>query len=105
MINLSLHEGLLHNNWKAALVRPLLKKMGLELIRESFRPISNLSLESKVTEKAVACQPVKHCEANAPLLINQLSYRQIHSSETALMKVQNDILVKMDQQEVTLLIL
>ena len=34
-----------------------------------------------------------------------MSYRQFHSTETALLKVQNDILLNIDQQEVTLLVL
>ena len=45
------------------------------------------------------------CAANAPLRENQSSYREHHSTETALLKVQNDILLSMDRQEVTLLVL
>ena len=36
---------------------------------------------------------------------SQSSYRQFHSTETALLKVMNDILMKMNSQEVTLLVL
>ena len=35
----------------------------------------------------------------------QSSYRQFHSTETALIKAMNDILLKMNSQHVTLLIL
>ena len=46
-----------------------------------------------------------HSEKNAPLPTNQSAYRRFHSTETALVKVQNDILTSMDQREVTLLVL
>lgn len=42
MINSSLTSGVIPENWKLALVIPLLKKLGLELIFNSFRPVSNL---------------------------------------------------------------
>ena len=46
-----------------------------------------------------------HGAANAPFPEYQSAYRKNHSTETALLKVQNDILLSMDRQEVTLLVL
>ena len=60
---------------------------------------------SKTAEKAVISQLLNHCNEHAPLTINQSSYRQFHSTETAMIKVQSDILSSMDRQEVTLLVL
>ena len=50
-------------------------------------------------------QLFRHCSDNAPLPVHQSPYRQFHSTETALLKVQSDILSNMDKQEVTLLVL
>ena len=80
------------DHWKTALVLPLLKKLGLDLI---IIIIISLLLSQLST----------HCAANAPLPENQSSYREHHSTETALLKVKNDILLSIDRQEVTLLVL
>ena len=37
--------------------------------------------------------------------IMQSAYRQFHSTETALLRIKNDLLMAMDRQKVTLLIL
>ena len=50
-------------------------------------------------------QLLVHCEKNAPLPKFQSGFRKYHSTETALLKVQNDILMSMDNKEVTLLVL
>ena len=50
-------------------------------------------------------QLLVHCEKNAPLPKFQSGFRKYHSTETALLNVQNDILMSMDNKEVTLLVL
>ena len=105
MINLSLQQGQVPDSCKAALIRPLLKKLGLELVYKNFRPVSNLLIVSKSAEKAVVGQLFRHCSGNALLPVHHSSYRQFHSTETALLKVQSDILSNVDKQEVTLLVL
>ena len=56
IINLSLQSGTFADQWKCTLVHPLLKKLGLDLVFQSFRPVSNLQYTSKLTEKAVIAQ-------------------------------------------------
>ena len=50
IVNISLGDGLFCREWKMAVVRPLLKKLGLELIFPNFRLVSNLTFISKVIE-------------------------------------------------------
>ena len=62
----------------------------------SFRPISNLKLMSKVIEKVVAAQLLEHLAYNELEEPLQSAYKLNHSTETALLKVQNDILIAID---------
>ena len=105
MINLSLVSGCVPENWKLALILLILKKLDLKLIHANFRPVSNLLFISKTAEKVGIPEILSHCSKHAPLPNNQSSYREYHSTETALLKFQNDILLSMDKQEVTLLVL
>ena len=92
-INKSLQNGNFPNCWKEALVLPLLKKQGLDITFKNFRPVSNLPFISKVTEKAVFDQTYNLMVENDLYPPNQSSYRKNHSTETALSKVTNDILL------------
>ena len=82
-----------------------MKKPGLDLLYKNYRPVSNLQYVSKLTEKVVFNQVYDRMVSNAIFPVLQSSYRQFHSTETALIKVMNDILLKMNSQHVTMLIL
>ena len=105
IINLSLQQGQVPDSWKAGLIRPLLKKHGLELVNRIFRLVSNLPMVSKLAEKAVVGQLFWHFSDNTPLPVHQSSYHQVHSTEMALLKVQSAILSNIDNQEIKPLVL
>jgi len=67
--------------------------------------VSNLAFISKLVETVVAKQLQYYLNCNNLLPVFQSAYRQNHSTETALLKVMNDILLNMKNQRVTLLIL
>ena len=48
MVNMSFEEGRVPENWKLALLKPLLKKAGMDLVFENFRPVNNLPFVAKV---------------------------------------------------------
>ena len=77
IINRSLISGSFASEWKTALVMPLLKKTGLELIPKNYRPVSNLQFISKLVEKAVVNQLCQHMNSAFPLPVNQSAYRVI----------------------------
>ena len=62
MVNLSLLSGHVPENWRSAVVFPLLKKPGLDLVYKNFRPVSNLPFITKVVGKAALQQLLVHCE-------------------------------------------
>ena len=105
IINRSLKDGCFPDEWKGALVVPKLKKPDAELVHKNFRPISNLPFLSKLTEKVVAQEMVSHMSIHCLFPVFQSAYRQAHSTETALLRVRNDILMNMNKQHVTLLVL
>ncbi len=100
IINISLSEGIFPEHFKEALILPLIKKLILERIFPNYRPVSNLLYLSKLTERAAADQLLDHCVDQDLLELLQSAYKTGHSIETALLRVQNDILLAMDQQKV-----
>ena len=92
-------------DWKEGLVTPLLKSAGLLSDFKNLHPISNLQYISKLTERAVFEQTEAHMTSHSLYPLLQSAYRSGHSTETALLKVHNNLLMNMDAQHVTLLVL
>lgn len=106
LVNKSLAEGIVPLSFKNAHVSPLLKKPSLSKDdMNNYRPVSNLSFISKVLEKVVAGRIQSHMVSTNTSNPFQSAYRKFHSTETALLRIQNDILVAMDKGKVTALTL
>ena len=99
IVNVSLENGIFASKWKTAIVHPILKKVGLDLILSNFRQVSNLSFISNVAEKVVLTQFNKHCSIHRLIPDYQSAYRANYSCETALAKIVNDILWAMEHQK------
>ena len=105
LVNLSFETGQFAETWKEALVLPTLKKHNLDIAYKNFRPVSNLAYISKLSERASVDQFAEHLTVTERHSLLQSAYKPLHSTETALLKVKNDILMSMNQQHVTLLVL
>ena len=60
IINVSLTTGQYLDEWKIAVVRPLIKGPNLDTEYQNYCPISNLSFMSKLIEKAAQTQLMTH---------------------------------------------
>jgi hypothetical protein len=91
---------------KISILKPLLKNPSLDSTQlKNFRPVSNLSFLSKLTEKAVAAQLNEHCAVNHIDVKFQSAYTKGHSTETALTRVLDDLLRAVDSQGGAILVL
>ena len=107
IINESFSQSIIPSELKVALVSPLIKKPTLDPESfQNYRPISNLPFLHKILERAAVLQLQQYLSDNNLHAKAQSAYRQFHSTETALIRVTNDILRAVDQhQEVVLVLL
>ena len=82
------------------MLSPLLKKTSLDFeIFSNFRLVSNMKFLSKVIEKVAAMRLTNYlCDKDRNESL-QSAYKKHHSCETALLRVQNDILIAIDDKQ------
>ncbi|KAK6187422.1 hypothetical protein SNE40_005455 [Patella caerulea] len=106
IVNTSLVGAEVCETLKTAHVTPLIKKSTLDRnVLKNYRPVSNLSFISKIIEKIVLNRFKYHlCENNLQEKF-QSAYKKQHSTESALLRVHNDIVCSLDRKKPVSLVL
>ena len=99
LFNLTITTNCIPEIWKVAYVLPLLKG-GDPTCLNNYRPISKLSILSKVLEGLVNDQLKDFLHTNNIFSPYQSGFRKQHSTTTASLKLTNDIIDWLDQKKV-----
>ena len=106
LFNSSLAYGIFPQCFKSALVTPILKKRCLDHNDlNNYRPVSNLCFIAKILEKLVLSQVSSYLNSNNLYNTCQSAYRPGHSTETALLKVVNDLFLSLNKGNISVLAL
>ena len=106
LVNCSLSEGVVPDEFKKAIVTPLIKKSSLppnDL--KNYRPVSGLGFISKLVERVVASQLNDHVSLNGLENVRQSAYKLGHSTESALLSIKNDVHLAFAKGEATAVVL
>ena len=103
-INSSLTHGIFPQVLKTAKVIPI-HKSGSKADVSNYRPISLLSVFSKIYEKIMYSRLTSFLTKNNIIYPRQYGFRAQHSSEHALLDAQNTILSSLDKKQIALLLL
>ena len=106
IVNTSLASGAFPAELRKAIITPILKKASLDKNQlKHYRPVSNLAFIGKLIEKVVASQVSDHTTKHDLSDPYQSAYKCAHSTETALVCVQNDILRAIDNRHAVFLLM
>ena len=102
----SLASGIFPQCFKSAFVTPILKKKCLDQNDlNNYQPVSNLCFIAKILEKLVLSQVYAYLNSHNLYNTCQSAYRPGHSTETALLKVVNDLFLSLNKGNISALAL
>ena len=103
LANLSFNEGIFPDMFKLGQITPLLKSKGLSPDKAAnYRPVTNLNTIGKILERLYLTRLKKHFNKFGHLFAHQSAYREFHSTESALIKIMNDLLLAADSGKLCL---
>ena len=102
--NASLSSSGVSPSMKHAVITPILKKRGSDIIGlTNYRPISNITFVAKITKRLFAQQ--HFMDENGIYRVYQSAYRPHHSAETACLRIHSDVAQSIDSRRGLLLVL
>ena len=91
---------------KKGVLSPFLKKDGLDVnTLGNYRPVSSSAFLMKTIERLACPQIHHHLEQNSLYTKCQSAYRVDFSTETAVLRVQNDILLALDKRQYAVMLM
>ena len=104
IINASFRHRTFPKRWKSAIVKPI-PKIPKPTSETEYRPISLLTVHSKILEKVATYQIIKYLQDEKLQDIYQSAYKANHSTITALLNISDDIYNALDDSELTIMVL
>ena len=105
LVNASLKQSSM-DGIKLANIIPKLKGYNLDSeALKNFRPLSNLTFLSKLIERVVLKRLNTHMAKNDLNIGDQSGYKKVHSTETLMIKLTNDLLIASDKNTASVLLL
>ena len=100
----SLASGIFSQCFKSALVTPILKKRCLDHNdMNNYRPVSNLCFIAKILDKLVLSQVYSYLNSHNLYNTCQSAYHPGHSTETAPLKVVDDLFLSLNKGDISVL--
>ena len=101
-LNYSLASGIFPQCFKSARVTPILKKRCLDYNDlDNYRAVSNQCFIAKILEKLVLSQVSSYIKSHNLYNTCQSAYRPGHSTETALLKVANNVFLSLGKGNIS----
>ena len=97
IVNLSWQSKKFPQSEKVGIVRPLYKGEGNANELRFYRPVTTLSYLSKIIEKATVLQLNSFIHEQNILPSTQSAYRKLHSTESTVTTVLDDLLLELDK--------